>query len=262
MRSCVLGVLVALLTGPGLAGQPASTQTALAEALTAAIQPALPFPAAQDDGTPADGSSAPVWTVRWPAAGQTRLEVLANPLNPKNHERALKVEEEIQEAAMRSQRQSQADYEQALKDFQRTGRVGEIREISLGDDGVAGERYDAESQLVVIATMSDSDHEFGVDTSRLPQPVPGIDGAPAVVRMAANASETHFYAEQAWVFFGAIEPPKVTQLSATRARVAVARRTDAGGAPIVIVSLRGNAELVERVLRQADWHVLRARFGG
>ena len=53
--------------------------------------------------------------------GNLRVDVLANPLNPGNHERALKAEAEIQKAVMASQRQSQADYEQAVSDFERTG---------------------------------------------------------------------------------------------------------------------------------------------
>ena len=36
----------------------------------------------------------------------------------------------------------------------------------------------------------------------------------------------------------------------------------AGGGAGLVVTLSGNAELVDRVLQQADWALLRARFGG
>ena len=98
----------------------------------------------------------------------------------------MKAEAEIQRAAMASQRKSQADYEQALRDFQRTGTVGDIREISLRDDGVAGERYDAESQLTIRADEFGDAHAFTVATSRLPEALPASGGPAVIVRVAAN----------------------------------------------------------------------------
>jgi hypothetical protein len=262
-------VLVALTFDRAVAQQ--AEPAALSGALRPALARALPFPEAQPDGMPAGGVTEPLWIVRWPAAGDLRVDVLANPLNPGNHERALKAEAEIQRAAMASQRKSQADYEQALRDFQRTGTVGDIREISLRDDGVAGERYDAESQLTIRAAEFGDAHAFTVATSRLPEALPASGGPAVIVRVAANTyrepgtagdSEIiiRFCAEQAWVYFGALTTPVITRRSDDSAAVSVARAP--GASRGVVVSISGNVELVSRVLQQADWGSLKAHLGG
>jgi hypothetical protein len=246
--------------------------SALPGALRAALAPALPFPDAQPDGTPVGGRTEPVWTVRWPdAAGDLRVEVLANPLNPANRERALKAEQEIQKAAMQSQRQSQADYEKAVTDFQKTGRVSEIREISLRDDGLAGERYDAESQLTITAGSFDARHDALVFTSILPEALPASSGPAAVVRVASNVYReaavgdepglARYCPGQAWVFFGAIDAPVVRRQDDGPVAVSVTR---SGGSATrnLVIWITGNAELVDRVLQTADWSRLRAIVGG
>lgn len=261
-------VLVAFTLDRAVAQQ--AEPAALSVALRPALARALPFPEAQPDGMPVGGVTEPLWIVRWPAAGDLRVDVLANPLNPGNHERAMKAEAEIQRAAMASQRKSQADYEQALRDFQRTGTVGDIREISLRDDGVAGERYDAESQLTIRADEFDDAHAFSVGTSRLPEAVPASAGPAVIVRVAANTYRepgtagdpglTRFCAEQAWVYFGALTTPVITRRSDDSAAVSVARAP--GASRGVVVSISGNVELVNRVLQQADWGSLKAHLGG
>ena len=261
-------VLVALTLDRAAAQQ--AEPAALSGALRPALARALPFPEAQPDGMPVGGVTEPLWIVRWPAAGDLRVDVLANPLNPGNHERAMKAEAEIQRAAMASQRKSQADYEQALRDFQRTGTVGDIREISLRDDGVAGERYDAESQLTIRADEFGDAHAFTVGTSRLPEALPASAGPAVIVRVAANTYRepgtagdpglTRFCAEQAWVYFGALTTPVITRRSDDSAAVSVARAP--GASRGVVVSISGNAELVNRVLQQADWGSLKAHLGG
>jgi hypothetical protein len=193
--------------------------------LVRALSRALPFPAASDDGTPAGGSADPVWTVRWPEPDELRVEVVANPLNAKNREQALKVEREIQKAAMQSQSRSQGDYERAVSEFERTGRASGIREISLREDGLAGERYDADSQLTITATTIGAAHEFAVSTATMPAISDSIPGA-IVVRVAANAYEEpatgdlpgalHYCPEQAWVFFGAQAPRRSAAWRAPR----------------------------------------------
>lgn len=260
-------VLATLGALPSVA-QPAAP-VALGEALRAAIGPALPFPDARRDGTPVGGATEPVWTVRWSEADGARVEVLANPLNPDNRERALKAEAEIQKAVMASQRQSQADYEQAVSDFQRTGKVGEIREVSLSDEGVAGERYDAESQLTIRAETFEGSHQLTVATARRPEAWAG-SGEPIVVRVAAHTYQEpgvpgepgmiHFSPEQAWVYFGVQAPLTIAAPDGAAATVSA---TMAPGAPRgVVVSISGNAGLVDRVLRQSDWERFRARVAG
>jgi hypothetical protein len=246
--------------------------SALDVALRAALAPALPFPEAQPDGTPAGGQADPAWTVRWPAAGELRVEVLANPLNAGNRTRALEAEQEIQKAAMQSQRRSQADYEKAVTDFQQTGRVSEIREISLRDDGVAGERYDADSQLTITAETFDAVHETVVFTSTLPEVLPASGGPAAIVRVASNVYRdaaigdepglARYCPEQAWVFFGAVEAPAVRRQDDGAVALSVTRGTGGVAGRGLVLWITGNAGLVDRVLQDADWSRLRARAGG
>lgn len=238
----------------------------LAEALVASVRPALTFPDARPDGTAPDASPTPVWTVRWPADGTARVEVVANPLNPGNRARALQVEEEIQKSARQSQDRSQADYEQALRDFARIGKVGAIHEVSLDDEGLAGERYDAESQLSIEAIEVSGDHRFEVGTSRPPEVFPGSDGVAAVIRVAANEYDDRrdgadalrrYCAEQAWVLLGSLTPRVDFRRDGSKAVLTIPAPPAGAGRP-VIVALRGNVELVDRVLQNATWAPLRA----
>lgn len=262
-------LLLLVVAASGLEAARQAGPSAISDGLRPALAPALPFPDAQPDGTASGGATDTVWTVRWPAAGELVVQVLANPVNPGNHQRALKAEEEIQKAAMASQQRSLADYEQAVSDFKRTGKVGSIREISLTDDGVAGERFDAESQLTIRAEVFDGTHAFKVATSRIPQTMPASGGPAFVVRVAANTyregggtddpGQARFCPEQAWVFFGTLRAPELTRGDENVVAVSVGS-TDASRG--LVVSISGNAELVDRVLQQADWALLRARLAG
>jgi hypothetical protein len=247
-----------------------SPDPALAAGLVKALGTALPFPPATAEGTPVGGSTDAVWTVRWPEADALRIEVLANPLNTANRDRALKAEQEIQKSAMNAQLRSQGDYERAVKEFESTGRASTVREISLRDDGLAGERYDAESQLTIVAQAIAPGHRFTVSTSTMPVVSTAVPGL-MVVRVPANAYQEpessglpgmgRYCPEQAWVFFG----PVGTPLIAPRHGADVNISMTAGGQTVgrgALVWISGNAALVEQVLQRADWSVLRAVVAG
>ena len=263
MRAWTTAVVLALASVSAAEARQSAT---LRDALVAALKPALPFPVASDDGTPAGGDPGPAWTVHWPAEDSAVVEVLANPLNAENHSRALKAEAAIQKAAMQSQQRSQADYDKAVSDFQKTGRVSEIREISLRDDGLTGERFDAESQLTINARVVDLPQRLTVATGRLPEAFPGSAGPAAVIRVAANEYQepgesgapaaARFCAEQAWLFFGPIGPPVVSRTNPHEAAIAVAGAAGAGAGKAILISLRGNVELVDRVLQRANWSLV------
>jgi hypothetical protein len=266
MRSWTPAVLLVLASTA--TSEARQAPTALRDLLVTALKPALPFPDATDDGTAAGGNPEPIWTVRWPEGDAAIVQILANPLNAQNRDRALKAEQAIQKAAMQSQQRSQADYDKAVRDFERTGRTSEIREISLRDDGLAGERYDAESQLTVEAELLGVPHLITVATARLPEAFPGTDGPAAIVRVAANEYQEpgdgatpgtpRFCAEQAWVFVGPVAPPVVARTSERGATVSVARAPASGSGQVVMITIRGNVELVDRVLHRANWALLRA----
>ena len=239
-------------------------------AVVSALRPALPYPPAQADGLPEDGNTDVVWSVRWPRPGGTRIEVLANPLHDANREHALEAERQIQAAARRAQQRSQGDYERALRDFARSGRTDDIREISLRDDGVAGERYDAESQLTVEVTEVGAPITFAVPGDRPPVAAgtrpPGVA---ALLRLAAHVyeeagpdglpGEPRYAAEQAWVVLGMAEAPEVTPVDGGGSAVTIQGR---GGSPAVVVRLSGNRELVEQVVSRADWAGLARAIAG
>ena len=253
-------------------GPAAITEQAISAALVKAMHAALPFPAATAEGTPVGGGADAEWMVRWPDADTPRIEVLANPLNAGNRDRALKAEQEIQKSAMNAQLRSQGDYERAVKEFESTGRASTVREISLRDDGLAGERYDAESQLTIVAQAIAPGHRFTVSTSALPAVSTAVPGL-MVVRVAANAylepessglpGMGHYSPEQAWVFFGPVGTPVITRRDGADVDIEMT----AGGQPSqgrhgAVVMISGNAGLVEQVLTQADWSVLRALAEG
>lgn len=247
---------------------------AVVAALVAALRPLLPFPDAREDGTPADGSTDAVWAVRWPGADETRVEVMANPLNADNRRRALDAERQIQAAAMRAQERSQADYERALRDFARTGRTETIREISLRDDGVAGDRYDAESQLTIEAMAVDGAMHLPVEGRLSPAAAadalgPGITlmRVPAHVYDEAGPDEPvsfpRFAPEQAWLVMGpatasAVAPPADTaDTVGAPGPMLVVEQTDNANAAVVVV-LVGNGVLLERMVETADWNSVAA----
>lgn len=264
--ACLLAILTAA------ANPAAQGDAALAAALRAALQPALPFPEARSDGTPASGEADPVWLVRWPSEPDAPVQVLANPLNPGNRKRALEAEGEIQKAAMRAQQQSQADYEKAVSDFQKTGRTAAIREISLRDDGVAGERYDAESQVTIAVHTAASGDELTVAAANLPQVLPGVSGASALVRQKAHVFEEalepgeppqpRYAAEQAWVVLGDAAPPAAVRAGGSEVRLRLGARDGSSAAPLVVVTVTGNPALVDQVLQKANWAALKAVTGG
>jgi hypothetical protein len=101
--------------------------------------------------------------------------------------------------------------------------------------------------------------------------LPASAGPAAIVRVAANEYQeavkngepgmTRFCAEQAWVLFGPVAAPVVSRTNQHEAAISVA---DAGGAEsgkAMLISLRGNAELVDRVLQRATWSLVSERAG-
>jgi len=257
--TCRAALVIAIVTWwPVSAAAQDLDQVAWGRVLREALAPALPFPDATTEGTPEGGDSEVVWTIRWPAADGQVVEVVANPLNPQNRERALAAEQEIQHAAMVSQRNSQSDYERALGDFQRTGEVrSEVREITLRDDGVAGERYDAESQLTVRIEPQHGRLERVVGAAIDPEVVPPPDAGMAAVRLSAHeyGSPLRYGVEQAWLVFGHATAT-ISRISPEEAGLEIVSSEEEGN--WVLVTVSGNAELVEQVLTRARWAAVTA----
>ncbi len=255
-RAGAFALLALLVCAPVVRAQPGGDEATLRRLLRSALAPALPFPDASPEGTPRSGpAEEAVWTVRWPGEG-TRVEVVANPLHPGNHEKALKAEEEIQRSVMQAQRTSLGDYERAASDFARTGRIGaDVREVSLADEGIAGERYDAESQVTIDAEWRRGSYTAEVATAVLPfvEETPGLRAPRLRVSAHEYGVPQRYAAEQAWIFVGVDEAPAVRRASGERAGFSV---TLADTRAWLLVAVRGNAALVSRIVAEAQWSVL------
>lgn len=275
MRVRVASLSVALVMGVAGAATRGATAQGLGPtspeviaAVRAALAPALPFPDSDEAGAlPADRASTVPWMIRPLDPGQHTIEILGNPLNPDQERRAAKAMAEIQAAIEAAQRRADAQYERALAEAQRTGRSQDIDGITLGDEGVAGARIDADLRLTI-----DVDAVLHVAGAVIPSSIePAVSaevpGAVAVVSVPANVyregnAEERFCQAERWVFFGAFAAPTVTRRGSTTFEVAAAptARGAAGVSRIrtLALRLRGNESLMADVIRRADWSRVRA----
>jgi hypothetical protein len=259
---------VTMTVHSGTAGQDPAGTPSIRSVLADLLAPALPYPRAREDGTPENGDTSALWTVIWPLDAEARVEVVANPLNLENQKRAAAAEAQIQGAAMRSQQRSQGDYERAVAQFARGDRPGPVREVSLDDDGVAGERFDADARLLIEVVVDPAGTVFSVASSVEPRVDPAVRGAVAVVVPAntytepgvnGELSRTRFAAAQARVYVGGVSPPVVRKRGdADRYDVTVPLASGDTVGHRVAVTLSGNSTLVDQVLERADWARLQA----
>jgi hypothetical protein len=226
------------------------------------VRPVLPYPGATRDGDlPEDNSAASRWFVIWPSsADETQVIVRANPLHPEVQAASAKAMAEINAAVAAAERRAQASYDRALEQLRRTGRSTELENVTLDDEGVAGERIDAE--LEVTIELSDA-APFDIATGVAPKVGEGGNGPTWIVEVAPNTyrpssgddRREHFRAAEAHLYFGLSEPPQVTRYAdEARYRVTVPGRSEA-----FVVTLRGNTELVTMLLTTVDWAAMSRR---
>lgn len=226
----------------------------LAVALREAVAGAIDAPESDPDGTPRDGRAAAPW-LRLPAASadDAAVTIVANPLNPEQRARALQAERDIQQAARASQEASQRDYDRAVDAFARgVPTPDRLREISLDDEGIAGERYDAESELIVHATWQQGRQVLARSGPVSPDVVPSA-GRPWVMVAAAAGeygSPTRYAPTELWVAVGVSAVPAVRGLSATSFEITLG---ETGSGPWVLVHARGPRALIESLLAIAPW---------
>ena len=161
------------------------------EQLVAALRPALPFPASTPDGElPADNSAQSKWFVVWPTEPDTtRVVIKANPLHPDTQKAGAEAMDRINAAVAAAERKAQAAYDKALEDLRRTGAGSTIDTITLDDEGVAGERIDAELELTIDLQPAAS---FEIATSEAPAVTSDTRGtAWRVVRAGKYVSPYH-----------------------------------------------------------------------
>ena len=256
LPAAVVGLLGAF--APVAAQDSGIPATLLRQALIEALTPALPYPRAGSDGIPESGDAGPAWSVRWPEEGdEPRVEVMANPLNVDTQKRAAQAEKEAQAAVMRAQRKSQSDYERALGEFERERRVSPIREVTLEDEGLAGERFDAESQLLVTLETLAATAPLIIPSSLAPTSA-SVNGrlvvrvAPNTYREQKSSADTpsmRYAPASARLYFGDVEPPtirRVDELDRYEVTVPASPRS-------AVVVLSGNQSLIADVIDRADW---------
>jgi len=232
------------------------------DALVAAVRAALPFPGASNDGDfPSDNSPASKWFVVWPStADDPRIVVKANPLHPETQKAAAMAMGRIQEAVIAAERKAQAAYERALEELRRTGTGTDIEGISLDDEGIAGERIDAELELVIELQLP---HPFTVRSGVAPVVAAGTGGPTWTVTVPANTYRgkrggdlrEHFRAAETTLYFGPVGRPEVARKGDEFTFHVAVPPSPQGFAVLV----RGNEAVLKQVVATANWAVLGPR---
>ncbi|MGE3274855.1 MAG: hypothetical protein AB7O67_07070 [Vicinamibacterales bacterium] len=269
-RTVAFGVCVLAVIGAGHrpavapAGQPVTPEVCRA-AVRETFGPLLPYPAATRTNVPEDGTAGARWIVRWAPVDEMPLaiEVLANPYNVDNQLRAERDMAAIREAVFGAEQRAQAEYERLLDEVRRTGKAADVDGVTLDDEGVIGERADADAHVEIACLM-------GADTDALgsavaPSVAPGPDGG-WMLRVPA-----HEYTERtdAGDTRRRFRPAEVRLYAGLPSAPVVSRRGDrdlfdlaVAGAPApegaVTVILRGNEALVGELAAAADWARLSA----
>ena len=157
-------VLVVLLVPVSCLAQDESRDR-IVGAVRAAMAPALPFPNSDEDGAvPANGNAEALWMVRPLQPGDRSIEVIANPLNQANQQRATRAMAEIEDNIQAAQRRAALQYDRAVSEAKRTGRSQEVDGVTLSDEGVAGAKIDAESHVTIDVAVNETSFKFEMDS--------------------------------------------------------------------------------------------------
>ncbi|MGE4067776.1 MAG: hypothetical protein AB7H88_13445, partial [Vicinamibacterales bacterium] len=243
--------------------QAVATPDACRAALLETFQPLLPYPAATEANTPADGSADPQWIVRRPGADEAPvvIEVIANPYNVDNQLQAERDMASIRAAVFGAERRAQAEYERLVEESRRTGRGRDLAGITLDDEGVAGERADGEAHLEVVCLAGVTTAALG--SSAAPVVERGVAGG-WVVSVPANeyrevdpdGGGRARYRPAEWrLYLGADGPPIVSRRqSLDLYDITVRGRATSAARPAgLTIVLRGNEALLADLARDADW---------
>jgi hypothetical protein len=235
-------------------------------AVRSAMAPALPFPETDAAGAvPRNGNANALWMVRPPEPGEATFEIIANPLNEVNQVRATRAMAQIENNIAAAQRRADAQYDRALAEAKRTGKSQEVDGVTLGDEGIAGAKIDAESHVLVEVAFDQPSYTFDVTSSVRPAPSTqvSIAGSAGVIAVPSNTyrdarAGVDRYAEaETLVFLGRLATPEV-QERGDHAFAVTAAATSSDGATLrtVVVRLRGNEVLIADLLRKTNWNSL------
>ena len=186
----------------------------------------------------------------WPAGpDDTRIVVKANPLHPETQKASAEAMDQINAAVAAAERRAQDAYDKAIEQLRRTGKGGELEAITLDDEGIAGQRIDAELEVVIELQPAES---FTMESSEAPvvtarsrrRRIQRQRWSGNIYRPLRGADRReHFRAAETRVYFGAVTRPEVTRDGdEPRYRVTIAPSADA-----FAVVIRGNDTLVRQI---------------
>ena len=267
MRPPVIAVLL-LLAVPAFAQD--VDQSRLMAAVQAALAPGLPFPETDTSGTvPVDGKTEPLWMVRPPEPGDQIIEVLANPLNGLNQLRAERAMAQIQANIESAQRRAAAQYDHAVAEATRTGRSQEVDGVTLSDEGIAGEKIDAESHVAIEVAFNQPSYQFNLASGTTPNPSALlraiVSGAVDVVTLPSNTyreqpgDAQRFREGETFVFLGRVASPVVRQRGDSAIYELAADATapaTSGAVSSMVLRFRGNEALIADLVRKTNWNAL------
>lgn len=233
----------------------------LQQAVWDAVQPVLTFPAATDENVPVDGSTSARWIVRRARADEGSLvaEVIANPLNREAQTQAARDMAAIQQEVFAAERRAQAEFERASREARQTGSAI-VRGITLDDEGVAGDRADAEERMT-IEVESRAEHVARIEAVEAPAVKESASGGVWIVTVPArevrapDASPARYFPAQAIVYLASARPV----VNSGPAQIFTVRATSADRGAVVAVTLRGNRDLIDAVVARADWSRVASR---
>jgi hypothetical protein len=227
-----------------------------------ALVAGLAFPASDEHGSvPADGTASAPWMVRPHQPGDRAIEILANPLNEDYQRRAAKAMAQIEASIEAAQRRAELQYERAIAEAKRTRRSQDVDGVTLSDEGVAGERIDADSHLRIDVVFNQPSYQLAIVSSIAPAvsrqvAIPGatVIAVPANVFRDDNGAERLCEAET-FVFLGGVTAPDVHRRGDDRYEVTAAATASENGTAIssVVLRLRGNEALMADLLRKGNW---------
>jgi hypothetical protein len=182
--------------------------------------------------------------------------VKANPFHPDTQKAGANAEGPIQAAVVQAERKAQAAYERAIAELKRTGKInGDLTGISLEDEGIAGEKIDAELELTI--DLEPGARSFEIMSSQAPAITAGTTGITWLLTIPANTyrdaagsdAREHFRAAEARLYFGTLARPTVSKRD-DRPRFSVALTPTADTFTVMI---RGNEALLQSVVATVDW---------
>lgn len=263
--AAVLSAVVLMVASQAAIAQ-SSEGDRVVQAVRSAMAPALPFPETDDSGaTPVNGNSDALWMVRSPLPGETSFEVIANPLNEVNQLRATRAMAQIENNIAAAQRRAEQQYDRAVAEAKRTGKSQEVDGITLGDEGIAGAKIDAESHVLIEVAFDQPSYSFDVTSSIRPAPSTqvSIAGAAGVIAVPSNtyrdarAGADRYAEAETLVFMGRLAPPEVHDRGDHAFAVTAAVTPSDSATPgTLVVRLRGNEGLIANLLSKTNWNAL------